>query len=310
MTPGFFDIIVNAFVMALQRGFVTLSVYSLPILAFCGIVAYLSSMWPVVLGGGDGLAPALLIIVRIGLFYFFTVSLGALSIAALNTFLQWGAAPGGAFPAAAFLSPSTIVEIGFRAAWPIQTFLAQYSGWAVLFSFWIVAPYMLAYWLIILAFVLVALHMMITIIEFYFAVMCAAVLFPWGALSQTAFLCEFVVSWVTAGLMRVLLTVGIMAISIPLFDSLAFTVTPGGDPTLYSALLYAVTAMVFAILAWVLPARAAAIAGRGMALGLTGGILLPTSGVRAVAAGGRGLLAAGGQAVSGASRMIAARRGA
>ena len=135
MGPGFFDIIVNAFVMALQRGFVTLSVYSLGILAFCGIVAYLSSMWPVVLGGGDGLAPALLIIVRIGLFYFFTVSLGALSIAALNTFLQWGAAPGGAFPAAAFLSPSTIVEIGFRAAWPIQTFLAQYSGWAVAAQF-------------------------------------------------------------------------------------------------------------------------------------------------------------------------------
>ena len=69
-------------------------------------------MWPVVLGGGDGLAPALLIVVRIGVFYFLTVSLGALSIAALNTFLQWGAAPGGAFPGAAFLSPSTIVACG------------------------------------------------------------------------------------------------------------------------------------------------------------------------------------------------------
>ena len=309
MGTGFFDIIVNAFVMALQRGFVTLSVYSLGILAFCGIITYFSSLWPVVLGGGDGLAAVLWICLRIGLFYFLTISLGALSIAALNTFLQWGAAPGGAFPAAAFLSPSTILEIGFRAAWPVQTFLAQYSGWAVLFSYWIVAPYMLAYWLIILAFALVALHMMITIIEFHFAVMCAAVLFPWGLLSHTAFLCEFVVSWVTAGLIRVLLTVGIMAISIPLFDSLSFAVTPGGDPTLYSALLYAVTAMVFAILAWVLPARAAAVGGRGMALGLTGGILLPTSGVRAIAAGGRGLVAAGGHAVQGASRMIAARRG-
>jgi type IV secretion system protein TrbL len=309
MGAGFFDVIVGAFVAALQQGFVTLSIYSLPILAFCALVAFCSSMWPVVLGGGDGLAPFLLIVVRIGVFYFFTVSLGVLSIAALNTFLQWGAAPGGGFPAAAFLSPSAIVDVGFRAAFPVQDMLQKFDGWTAIKNFPIVVPYMLAYWLIILAFVLVALHMIITIIEFYFAVMCAAVLFPWGALSHTAFLCEFVVSWVTAGLIRVLLTVGIMAISIPLFEGLRYTVTPGGDPTIYSALIYAATAGVFAILAWVLPNRAAAVGGRGMALGLTGGVLLPHSGVRAIAAGGRGLLTAGRQAIEGGSRMLAARRG-
>jgi type IV secretion system protein TrbL len=174
-----------------------------------------------------------------------------------------------------------------------------------------VVAYMVAYWLIILAFVLVALHMMITIIEFYFAIMCAAVLFPWGLLTHTAFLCEFVVSWITAGLIRVLLTVGIMSISLPLFEQLAFTTTPGGDPTMYGALIYACAAGIFSILAWQLPTRAAAIAGRGMALGLTGGILLPHSGVRAIAAGGRGLLNMGRHALGedSRSRMIQARRG-
>ena len=217
------------------------------------------------------MSSVLWIAVRTGIFFFLTVSLGALSLAALNTFLQWGAEPsGGAFTGASFLSPSTIVDMGARAAWPIQQMLLNYDGWSVLLNLKIVIPYMIAYWVILLAFALVALHMMITIIEFHLAVMVAAVLFPWGLLSHTAFLCEFVVSWVTAGLIRVLLTVAIMAISIPLFEGLQFTVTGGGDPTLYSAVIYAATAIIFAILAWVLPARAAAVGGRGHGVGLDG----------------------------------------
>ena len=310
MNAGALDVIVGAFIAALTAGFVTLSVYSLPLLSVLGIISFYSSYWPIVLGGGDGLAPLLFIAVRTGLFYFLCVSIGILSIAALNTFLQWGAeAGGGVFTGASFLSPSTIVDMGFRAALPIQEMLQRFTGMGVLLNFPTVVAYMVAYWLIILAFVLVALHLIITFVEFYFALMVSAVLFPWGILSQTAFLCEFVVSWLTAGLIRVLLTVGIMSISLPLFDQLAFTVTPGGDPTLYSAMVCAVTAGVFALLAWAIPTRAAAVGGRGMALGLTGGVLLPHSGVRAVAAGGRAMLGVGGHAIQGASRMIQARRG-
>lgn len=310
MEAGFLDLIVNSFVVALQRGFVTLSVYTLPILAFCALVAYCSSLWPIVLGGGDGLSAVLWICLRIGVFYFFSVSLGALSIAAFNTFLQWGAeAGGGGFTGASFLSPSTVATLGFKVALPIQEMLQRFTGMGALLNFPTIIAYMAAFWLIVLAFALISLHVVITIIEFYFAVLCSAVLFPWGLLSHTAHLCEFIVSWLTAGLIRILLTAIIMSISLPLFDQLAFTVTPGGDPTLYSAMILAVTAGVFAILAWQIPTRAAAVGGRGMAIGLAGNVLLPHSGVRALAAGGRAMLGVGGHAIQGASRMIQARRG-
>ena len=153
------------------------------------------------------------------MFYWLTISLGALSLAALNTFLQWGAeAGGGAFTGAAFLSPSTIVDVGFRVALPIQELLQQFTGMAVVRNFPIV----------------VHLHggILADCARIYpdraphdhhdyrvlFCGLLGAVLFPWGLLSQTAFLCEFVVSWLTAGLIRVLLTVGIMSISVPLFE--------------------------------------------------------------------------------------------
>ena len=109
----FLDAVVQAFVAALTTGFQVLSRYSLGILAFCALVTYCSSLWPVLLSGGDGLSAVLLIVVRIGLFYFITVSLGALSMAALNTFLQWGAeASGGRLPAPSFSSPRVLSRPG------------------------------------------------------------------------------------------------------------------------------------------------------------------------------------------------------
>jgi type IV secretory pathway TrbL component len=130
MGAGFFDVIVGAFVAALQQGAITLAIYSLPILGFCAIVAYSTSMWPVVLSGGDGLGAFLFLVIRIGVFYFLTVSLGVLSIAALDSFLQWGAAPsGGVVTRATFLSPSAIADVGFRAAFPIQDMLQKFTGY-------------------------------------------------------------------------------------------------------------------------------------------------------------------------------------
>lgn len=280
MNAGALDVIVGAFVSALQSGLGVLLAYSLPILAFCGLVAYCTTMWPVVLGGaswgGDGMMSMLLTFVRIGVFYWISVSLAALTLAAFHTFLLWGTAPsGGAFSMATFLSPSSMLDAGYKAARPIQVYLQNYDGWQAMWNFPTVVGYMLAFWLVVGAFALIAFHLIITIIEFHLAVMVGAVLIPWGALSQTAFLCEFSISFIVAGLIRILLTAAILSIGMPLFVVLKFTVTPGGDPTFYSAGVFALTAFIFAILAWQVPTRAAAVGGRGMALGLTGGVLLP-----------------------------------
>ena len=123
--------------------------------------------------------------------------------------------------------------------------------------------YSIAKYVIILSFAFVALHLIMTIIEFQFSVMIGMVLFPWGILAQTAFLSEFALSWIMAGLIRVFLTVAIMSLAVPLVKTMDFTLTAGGDPTPYSALIFALVAIVFAFLAWHLPKRAAQVGGRG-----------------------------------------------
>ena len=195
------------------------------------------------------------------------------------------------------------------AAAPLAAFTSRHNGIAsVVGNLPEIALCVVAWWVIILAFVAVALHLVMTIVELHFSILLSAVLFPWGALSHTAFLCELVVSWLTACLVRILVTVAFMSISVPLFTSLS-VVLVDGDPEILSVVLLLGAAGIFALLAWIIPNRAAQVAGRGASLGLTGGLLLPTSGGRAMAAGGRALLTAGGHAVAGVSRMIQARRG-
>jgi type IV secretion system protein TrbL len=314
MQAGIFDSIVLGFVSAIGGGIVALNQYSLLILGFCAFVAYCSTMWPLVLSGGEALGPVLLMAIRIGIFYWICAGFAAMSFAAFDSFLTWGVAPsGGAFSAASFLKPSSIVDLGFRAARPIEMSLMRMGGWT---GSWIPAfvMYTLAKIVIIVAFALVALHLMMTIIEFHLAVMVGAVLFPWGVLAQTAFLCEFAVSWIVAGLIRVLLTAAIMSVSLPLFETLKFTETPGGDPTLYSATIFALTAGVFAILAWQLPKRAAQVGGRGMALAMGGELLARGAqtaylGTRAALTGSVAMGQIGVSAVRGASRLLQAARG-
>jgi type IV secretory pathway TrbL component len=134
--------------------------------------------------------------------------------------------------------------------------------------------YSLAYYAIVVAFAFIALHLMMTLIEYDLAVMVAMVLIPFGVLQPTAFFTEFSIGWVTGGLVRILVTAGIIGIALPLFDLVRFTTTSGGDPTFYSAVVCALTAVIFAILSWVIPGRAAAIAGRGVSLALHAGTLV------------------------------------
>jgi type IV secretion system protein TrbL len=156
----------------------------------------------------------------------------------------------------------------------------------------------IGYYAILVSFACIALHLMMTIIEFNLAVLAGTVLVPWGVLQPTAFFTEFSIGWITGGLVRVLITAAMIGIALPLFDTVRPTMTAGGDPTLYSALVAGLTSLVFAILAWVVPARAAAIAGRGVSLAVHGGTIVAGTAVagRAAAVGYRGARALAAQA--------------
>jgi type IV secretory pathway TrbL component len=147
-------------------------------------------------------------------------------------------------------------------------------GWTAMWNFWTVSAYILAWWVVVLSFLFVALHLMMTLIEYHMAVLVGTVLVPWGVLQPTAFFTEFSVGWITGGLVRILVTGAMVGIAVPLFDLVTPNLTAGGDPTFYSAVVAGLTSLVFAILSWIVPGRAAAIAGRGVSLAVHGGALL------------------------------------
>jgi len=283
-------VITAALVNALHAGQSTLASYSLPLLGvFCAFAFYVEFAPLLASGGGgagDAAASLLLTVVKFGVFYWILVNLAGMAEAAFLTFLQWGIAPaGGGLSAQTFLSPSTVLDVGFRLGKPLRTFTDSWVGWAGVWNWPMLIAFSLAFYAIVLSFMFIALHLMMTIIEYNMAVLVATVLIPWGVLQPTAFFTEFSLGWLTGGLVRILVTAGMVGIAIPLFDLVQFTTTGGNDPTFYSALVCGLTSGIFAILSWVVPGRAALIAGRGVSLALHGGTILAGA-----AGAGRGVL--------------------
>lgn len=280
MNAGLLDTITGNFVNALLTATTALSSqYSLGLLAIFASITFYLHMGQLTMAGslvtGDVLASFVLALVKIGTFFWLLTFLPHIGTAAFQTFLQWGmAASGNTVVAQRFNSPSLIVDLGFTTAKPLKQFIDHLSGTGNLFYFFTIQGYWVAYWLIVLAFLFVALHLMLTIIEYQLAVLAGTVLIPWGVLGPMAFFSEFSIGWITGGLVRVLATGAIVGLAVPLFNQVKFTQTGGGDPTWYSALVAAMTSFVFAILAWLVPGRAAAIAGRGVSLAIHGGALL------------------------------------
>jgi type IV secretion system protein TrbL len=314
MNSTVLDQIVATFAAAIDGGFVALAASSLALLSVFGLISFYTHMPAVVMGGaqvGETLASFLWAVLRIGVFYWLVYHLYGLTFAAFLTFMQWGLAGTGGqtLTVADMLHPSTIIDAGFAAAYPIQQFIAAYgSGISGALNrgihFWTVDTYLAVYWLVVLAFAFVAVAMILTLIEFKLAVMASAVLLPWGVLTHVAFISELSIAWIMASLVRVMLTTAIVGIGVPLFGIFTPNTTPGGDPTQYSSIMMVIVAIIFAILAWEIPKRAATIGGRGMALALGGDtLLLPAySGVRMTIAAGtaaaRELYGAGRSAVN------------
>jgi type IV secretory pathway TrbL component len=226
---------------------------------------------------------------------------------AFMTFLQWGIDAGGrAFTLHDFLNPSRVVDTGFRAAVPLYDFLRNLTGPGKLWNWDTTATYLVSYWVIVGAYGLIALAVMMTLIEMKLAIATGAVLIPWAILTQTAVLGELSLSWLAAGLVRVLMTTTLMAIGIPLFEALA--IPPGRDPLWVEGVVMAVAAIVFMGLAWVLPSRAASIGGRGMALALGSEVVVHAG--LAGFSGARYAYHSGQAVVRGVSQMAPQRRAA
>jgi len=316
MNAQILNTIVSIFATALDGAFATLWVYSLPLLSVLGLIYLLLCLGQMVLQSHSlaALGDFLWVTLKIGVVCFFVLSFYNIFSAAFYTFLQWGLeGGGGGFGLESFLNPSVIVDNGFRAAAPLYDTIHNMSVVGKATAPWTFAGLLIAYWLTVLSFGVMALHVIMTIIDFKLAIASGAVLFPWCILTQTAILGELSLSWITAGLVRVFLTSLLLSIGQHLFATANLAVTPasgGADPTFYAATTLAIVAFVFMVLTWVLPNRAAAIGGRGMALALSGDALIggAMAGWSAAGATIRYASAAGAGVVRGSSALVQSLR--
>jgi type IV secretion system protein TrbL len=301
-----FNHISSAFHITLDGAYAALHVYSLGLLAILGLIYFTYATAQGMIGFtavGEALGSMLWIVLKIGVFYWLLhVLYDLMWNGAFRTFLQWGLeAGGGNFTLDDFLDPGTIVLNGFRRAYPMKRWVDGFIGPEVPFYLVDIGLFMLAYWITVLAFGFLALAVLVAMIEMKMAIATGGVLIPWAVLTHTAFLGELSISWLVAGLVRILVTAVIMSIAEPLFELLALPLPSlfGPDPTAFQAMSMALASLIFAVLAWVVPNRAAGIGGRGMALALTG-----ESFVAGGVLGYRYLTQLTGGAVRGVSRLL------
>jgi type IV secretion system protein TrbL len=160
---------------------------------------------------------------------------------------------------------------------------------------------------IILAFAVLALQIIVSLLEFKIVTLGGFVLLPFGIWNKTAFLAERPLGYVVSAGLKVLALAIVVSGAQSIFDQLQ----PSANPDIYEALALLVAALLLAMLAIFIPNLASALVTGGPALGagaaLTGG--LAVAGAGALAAGGvaaaGAALGARGAVVSGASRSAA-----
>jgi type IV secretory pathway TrbL component len=302
----FIDDVTAAFLSALQTGGERLGVYSLGLLSVVAIIAYYREFGARMLAGHGSLSDALgapvLYFLTVGGYYYGLIHLREIGIAALNTFVQWGVQGGsGSFDVAVLQRPSFILETGLKAARPVADFHTWFSAIKSTVKLAASPGDLFAYWAILLAFIAITAHHMMLLIEYHIALMCAAVLLPWGLWSFTAPLAEFSLGWLTGGVVRALVGTAMLGIAFPLFDLLNRP-TDGDVLGLAQTVVLVAGSIIFCVLCWVIPARAAGIAGRGVSLALHGGTLMSAAATFARF----GLMATG--AVRGVSTLLQAPR--
>ena len=159
---------------------------------------------------------------------------------------------------------------------------------------------------IMLAFAILALQIIVSLLEFKIVTLGGFVLLPFGIWNKTAFLAERPLGYVVSSGLKVLALAIVVSGARTIFEQLQ----PSANPDIYEALTILVASLLLAMLAIFIPNLASALVTGGPALGagaaLAGG--LAVAGAGALAAGGvagAGAMTTRAAAVSGSSRSAA-----
>lgn len=254
----------------------------------------------------DRNVPAALIrkILLFGFFSWLILSWRPLSLTVANGFVALGLkAGGGTIGIADFMqSPSYIVVAGLAAAFELLKYVGRLSGEAAGFGFFIhfdaILIAVIAIIGIIIAFVVLAVEIAITVIEFHLVTLIALVTIPFGVMTQTAFLAERSIGYVASVGLKLMA----MALIVSIGESIFATYTVSSDPTWAECCGLLLAAVIMMMLALKIPAVAAALISGGPQLS-TGSAVSGAAGLAAAAGAvalagrlGGGMVAAQGAA--------------
>ena len=159
---------------------------------------------------------------------------------------------------------------------------------------------------IMLAFAVLALQIIVSLLEFKIVTLGGFVLLPFGIWNKSAFLAERPLGYVVSSGLKVLALAIVVSGARAIFDQLQ----PSANPDIYEALTILVAAILLAMLALFIPNLASALVTGGPALGagaaVTGALAVGGAGALA----GAGIAGAGAMAAGGAARLAGPARAA
>ncbi|MGF7150106.1 type IV secretion system protein TrbL [Sphingomonas zeicaulis] len=294
------DTFMDAFIRYIDSGFGLLG----------GDVAFLTSVligiditlaglfWA--LGGEDDVIARLLRkILHVGAFAFIINSFSMLADIIFRSFAGLGLiAGGGMISADDLLKPGHLAGVGFEAASPLLVQAGDLMGFASFFdNFLMIIILLLAWLVVIVAFFVLAIQLLVTILEFKLTTLAGFVLVPFALWNRTSFLAERVLGNVVSAGIKVMVLAVIVGIGSGFFADFIGALH-GREPDLEQAvsLMLASGALL-----------GLGLFGPGIASGLVGGApQLGAGAVVSTAVGAASMLAVGGGAALGAARLAGA----
>ncbi len=262
-----------------------------------GLVVALTGLQWAVSSNRDVLAGAFSKILVIGAFAYIINDWQGLSETIFAGFMQIGlTAGGGSISAADFLNPGAVIETGWEIVKAIGNAPTVTENpldvIGNLVDAILIGVSMLG---IMIAFSVLALQIIVTLLEFKIVTLGGFILLPFGIFSKTSFMAERPLGYVVAAGLKVLA----LAIVVSGAQTIFAQLMPSPEPDIYEALTILTAAIILAMLSLFAPNLAAALVSGG-----------PSLGAGALSVGALAVGAAGGAAIAGTMAAGAAGAGA
>ncbi|MBY0511386.1 MAG: P-type conjugative transfer protein TrbL [Rhodospirillaceae bacterium] len=257
---------------------------------------------------GDVIPRLIKKVLYVGLFAFIINNFSFLADTIFRSFAALGINVGNnGVSAADLLRPGRLAGLGFETAYPFLEKASDMIGFTNFFSNIIIVVILLFAWfVVVLAFFILAVQLFITILEFKLTTLAGFILVPFALWNKSSFLAERVLGNVISSGIKVMVLAVIVGIGATFFDDFSAALNNGQDVTVNQAMSLVLGAITLFGIGIFGPAIASGLVtgapqlGAGAAIGTAAGVV----GATALTAGA---LKAGGQAlVGGAAGAIRA----